>query len=125
MSCNRITRNHASSDCATCGMCERHCTCKTNEPPVDISEGAVERMAAAFGYCDASDILRTLRAALSKAEAKYAALEKRFGEHMEAWRVNAAAREAANEKLRGLLREVIDNRAMPDWLERARNAVKE
>lgn len=27
MSCSRITRNHASHDCATCGMCEWHCTC--------------------------------------------------------------------------------------------------
>lgn len=27
MTCNRITRNHASHDCATCGMCEWHCNC--------------------------------------------------------------------------------------------------
>lgn len=32
MSCSRITRNHASYDCATCGYCEWHCQCKVLEP---------------------------------------------------------------------------------------------
>ena len=75
--------------------------------------------------------LDRLRAALSEAEAKYAALETRHGEHLEAWRVNAGVREAANEKLRGLLREILNNSLCTGalrrgtWIERARNAVKE
>jgi hypothetical protein len=32
MTCSRITRNHASYDCATCGYCEWHCQCQTSQP---------------------------------------------------------------------------------------------